>query len=808
MQSDVVFDTIPDELKQLRAWVLWRAEIDGKRVPLDTDKARKVPYQPSGKRASSTDPAQWSTFQRVADTYDRGGAYDGIGCVIQPPYVGIDLDDCIDSESGLINQWAVDILNSMPSYAEISPSGKGIKLWVKGSIPDSVKTESIEIYSHSRYFTVTGNPVDLMPTEISTVNGELTDLWQSLQKPVQAAEKPAQPRSDAIPSDDWIGVIIERGRRIVADAADGNKHNARIRAARLLGGLCTHGLSEDEIINILYDANPPSANLRGELKAIRDGIEYGKARPHSAPVAPQPPMMRDGWAVCPHHQQKPLERSKNGNGFKCHVSTGKDTWCDYWWQGEGYVMPDEKPKEKHEKETKFAERSESVEYVTDWKSGIVSAAQLQTMLFPELRWVVGGILPEGATLLAGKPKSKKSWFALGLGKAIAMGGKALGSLDVSQGRVLYLDLESSQRRVRSRLNSMAQAREQWPQNLHFATEWPRGEEGLHKMELWMAAYPDTACMVVDVVEDFRPERDPKANPYSEDRAHIKPINQFAEHYHISVLLLHHTRKAKSEDVFDEISGTTGMVSAVANMLILGRSPENNLESILSLRGRDLINDDPLALKWDTYLCQHIIEGSAAEYAISSERRAILAIMDDNTEYSLKDIASGVEKTVKSVGNLMNHLQDARLVEKTGYGKYMKVQRNSHGTSGSGGTSGTHGTSGSYRDVSGYDEPTSMATAQVPPLPFWGGGTSDGSVMPESGPKNELPSVPWVSKTEMKMELDWGHLRQAFARGDVAAIRMHVTMRRGDPEAVLDQLFAEQQPQPSTQDSGDLNDIST
>jgi putative DNA primase/helicase len=220
----IPIESIPPALTERRQWVMWRAEIDGKRVPIDTDKARKVPYQINNNRASSTNPQQWATFDAVVKRYARGG-YDGIGYVFSKddPFVGIDLDDCIDS-TGAVRDWAAIILADMRSHAEVSPSGKGIKVWVKGSIPKSMHPERkdipdsvipadqpglIEIYDQGRYFTVTGQAITNVP--IRAVNGELDSLWQSLQKPIQAPEKPAQPRTDAIPSDDWIGVIIERG---------------------------------------------------------------------------------------------------------------------------------------------------------------------------------------------------------------------------------------------------------------------------------------------------------------------------------------------------------------------------------------------------------------------------------------------------------------------------------------------------------------------------------------------------------------------------------------------------------------------
>jgi len=76
-----------------------------------------------------------------------------------------------------------------------------------------------------------------------------------------------------------------------------------------------------------------------------------------------------------------------------------------------------------------------------------TAAELRDLKFPEPRWAVPGIIPEGVTLLGGAPKIGKSWLALGLSLAIASGGKALGSVEVEPGAVLYLALEDTGRRL-------------------------------------------------------------------------------------------------------------------------------------------------------------------------------------------------------------------------------------------------------------------------------------------------------------------------------------------------------------------------
>ena len=81
---------------------------------------------------------------------------DGIGLQLGPPCVGIDLDKCRNAESGVIELWAKEIIEKLNSYTEISPSGTGIHIWVKGAIPKTGRRKGrIEIYDSGRdYFTV------------------------------------------------------------------------------------------------------------------------------------------------------------------------------------------------------------------------------------------------------------------------------------------------------------------------------------------------------------------------------------------------------------------------------------------------------------------------------------------------------------------------------------------------------------------------------------------------------------------------------------------------------------------------------
>jgi len=153
----VVPNKIPTELKAIPRWVMW------KMVPQSKQNGevvwKKVPYQTDGKMAKSTAAATWTTYEDAMDAYLMGG-FDGIGITIDGSndFQGIDLDDCIID--GELNQDATEVLDKIDGYAEISPSGKGIKLFTRSNLAISGKKGNIEVYRDGRYFTVTGHTLN------------------------------------------------------------------------------------------------------------------------------------------------------------------------------------------------------------------------------------------------------------------------------------------------------------------------------------------------------------------------------------------------------------------------------------------------------------------------------------------------------------------------------------------------------------------------------------------------------------------------------------------------------------------------
>jgi hypothetical protein len=145
------YHKIPDEIKQYPQWVLWRFE------DTDGEKPTKVPYSPIDfKHAKVNDSATWGTFEQCVGILKSPGWYSGLGFVLteQDPYCFIDLDDTKNDKSKMDRQ--IKIYNEFDSYAEKSPSGKGLHIIVRGSEPSGRKRGSIEIYSNLRYMTMTG----------------------------------------------------------------------------------------------------------------------------------------------------------------------------------------------------------------------------------------------------------------------------------------------------------------------------------------------------------------------------------------------------------------------------------------------------------------------------------------------------------------------------------------------------------------------------------------------------------------------------------------------------------------------------
>lgn len=325
--------------------------------------------------------------------------------------------------------------------------------------------------------------------------------------------------------------------------------------------------------------------------------------------------------------------------------------------------------------------------VPAFKRGI-SAAALMAKHFEPVRYVVSGFLAEGVTILAGPPKLGKSWLAYNWALAVAAGSPAFGSKPVVQGDVLYLALEDSERRLKGRLLHMGVSNP--PERLTLATEWPGLDHGcIPELEAWADSVKRPVLVIVDVLKMVRGAQKPNETVYDADYRAVTGLGRFARDRGISVVVVHHTRKAVADDPLESISGTNGLTGAADSILVLKRDIGTG-NATLYVRGRD-IEENETALKFNRDNGTWDLLGAASEVGRTSEREAILGVLRITPEgLKAREIADLAGKNYGAVRKTLTRMAHAGEIQKMARGLYAchnspKVPNPSHWDN------GTHGT---------------------------------------------------------------------------------------------------------------------
>jgi RecA-family ATPase len=248
------------------------------------------------------------------------------------------------------------------------------------------------------------------------------------------------------------------------------------------------------------------------------------------------------------------------------------------------------------------------------------------MDFAPLEYVIPGYVVEGLTVLGGKPKLGKSWWAYDASIAVATGGKAMGSVACEQGDVLYLALEDNRRRVKDRLLTLCPARKLLDINLDrlsVRTIAPRIDTGLLvQLDKWRLSCTNPRLIIIDVFLKVRPPRKKGEDAYAADYEAVTPLQRYASEHRLAIVLVTHTRKMEAEDPLEAISGTNGVTGAADAVLVLNRDAKG---TTLYGRGRD-IEEIETAMRFDGG--RWSILGDADEVRKSDERRKIVAALKE------------------------------------------------------------------------------------------------------------------------------------------------------------------------------------
>jgi hypothetical protein len=293
-------------------------------------------------------------------------------------------------------------------------------------------------------------------------------------------------------------------------------------------------------------------------------------------------------------------------------------------------------------------------------SGPRSGQELIMKKFKPIRWAIQNILPEGLFLLAAPPKVGKSWLALQIALAVGSGGKVL-EQQAERGGCLVLALEDNDRRLKSRLEKLGAAFEDLA-DVYFETVWPRVDQGgVKQLDLWLQEHPITRYVVIDVLERFRARRSAKENAYSADYDAITALKPLCDKYHVTILIVHHTRKMEADDPLDMVSGTQGLAGGADGVLILKKQRGQN-EGELHVMGRDLEQEGAYVVMFNRETCHWEMVGASNTVSKSTTRREILDVLRKAGK-GLKpaEIATFTGRTRQAVFQLLNGLIDEGLV---------------------------------------------------------------------------------------------------------------------------------------------------
>lgn len=587
---------IPQALKPWEnrpQWVAFKAEERNGNIT-------KPPKDPkTGRDAEVNNPKTWGTYQQAVEAVQRF-SLDGIGIMLTGDLMGIDLDHVI-LDNGETLALASDIILTMNSYTETSPSGDGYHILALGSLPSvgikhskDYKDEAtgrlykLEAYDSGRYFTVTGNTIN------SASINERTQQTAIVCEKYLSNKAKEQNQSTSVADS-----ILQKARRgenaarfiALFDRGDLSAYNGDHSAATmaLVNDLCYWTNGDRYLIDQLFRSSALYASMK---------IEKG----------------RNKWDVI---------HSRGQTYGQLTIETALKDFKPYEELKVFQAAPgNQTPQER---------KPNRLEYY--------SAEDLESEDLTPPEFIINDILPPGLTIFGAAPKTGKSFFMLEAAAAIANGATLWGK-QTKAGSVLYLDIESNKYRVKKRLASMGI---KCPKKLFIAHRSEQLDTGLlTQINDFLEDHPDAVAVIIDTLGRVKGSSRSRADAYTVDTQILSPLQTFALQKNIAVVAVTHLKKdtgyKKEEDPFEKITGSNAQFGvADAGWLITGKRGERDKHFIVA--GRDIEEE----IDWT------IERQSNGSWALKGNTAA-LALETEYNNYLFAPVTSTIRELVPVAGS--------------------------------------------------------------------------------------------------------------------------------------------------------------
>ena len=350
----------------------------------------------------------------------------------------------------------------------------------------------------------------------------------------------------------------------------------------------------------------------------------------------------------------------------------------------------------------------TVEAPSELLAGVRSGAWLDAQHFAPLAYAVPPLLPEGFALFAGAPKSGKSWLNLSLLLAVAAGGEAFGCIPVGDPRpVLYLALEDGHRRIQQRTRLLLDGNPT-PRHFNYLTSVRPGMI-VPTIEDWLEANADTAMVCLDTLGKAAPPQLMGESAYQRDYRIGGQLKRTVDGCPgTSLVVIHHDRKAASDDFVESVSGTNGLAGSADTIVMLSRA-RMTTDGVLRVTGRDV---DEAEYAVQMVEGSWVMHGGSLDYAreaaetirrqvkadgLSTTMKAVVEYVSTQTEpVRAAQVADAVGDSPDTVKRYLSRAADSGLVSRPSRGLYgppvPSVPLSRLGSPSSpDGTHGTHGT---------------------------------------------------------------------------------------------------------------------
>ncbi len=626
------FEDIPAALTREHAWVGWRWERDDKGKWTKPLYVLSTVGPQAGRKASTTDATTWRPFEDALILFDSR-RWDGIGIVLVAGLACIDLDGVID-EQGAAHPEAQRIVDALDGgYVEVSPSGRGLHVFVRGTLPSGWRKTNqwaipLEMYDSvsGRYMTVTGC------------------RWPSMR-----------PDGQEIP--DRTHALSELHATVAAVIDEHPK------------GSGAAGAAESDLSRKV--ARPPGEPLRDEVSILtrarlaRNGAKF--SRLWAGDISGYPSPSEADLALCRElafwtgSDAVIIDRLFRQSGLmraKWDTRHGAQTYgamtlakalaaCGEIYGGarnpgraaNGAAAPPPEPEDGH------------------GGLGLVTLGELLAEPNEAHKWVLEGRLPAGGLgLLAGKPKAGKSTLARCLAHAVARGEPCLGFTTI-RGPVIYLALEEKRAEIREHFRALGGTDDEQIFVLCAAAPLDALERLRREAE---TRHP--VLIIIDPL--FRFVRVHDGNDYATMTAALEPLLVLARETSACVLLVHHLGKGQRNDG-DNVLGSTAIFGAVDSALLMKRGLKYRTLLSIQRYGEDL---EEITLALDP-ITRTVTAGgtlAAAEQA-DAERRILKFLAGTSTPVTEAEIADGVVCRTQPLRAALRALVAAGKVGRSGRG---------------------------------------------------------------------------------------------------------------------------------------------